>query len=590
MNHIVFLIMNLRSLFYAITVMVVLVISGCKEKNAPDVDVTKGSFAKSVLNLTPDFIGMKGVEVNKEYEKGALLSLTLTAGNNLPDGFYDYHMEHIHVDVNGKVYFPVFTAEAGSAQAELTLDIEVPETDFDVVVCYSAQQQFSENGYTMSLENTENVKLYGVSHEKKYKYFDAYLLATDAYVINNVQFKVADGEWQNVNEVTGCSFALADNGVEGLYSIVIRPDYEDVKGNVLLRVEGEQHGRYAIKWDNLDVLYVDTARSELPADALNGEVVSAELVVKPDYYLKSIQPSVDSVELTVNGAAIGFVMPSEDLTLQLEFAEKLSLNCEFDDKVEKAEFYDADDMYYGVPVSKVAPGEHVFLFVSAAEGFKPTTAKLATGQEFSFVYYMPGVYRADIAMPADASDATVQVLTQVAYTVEQNENVYISAGHLYTEGEKVDLSVFVPEGQQIKSLTVTDVNGNNVSLELDLPYASFVMPASNVKIEVVYEALGGETVSVIGQFDADIYDISSSTNYDWDFQQGFTVEKGSTFYVTVYNYEYTMYYVGVKIGDEVTIYPAEFDDMMGEYSFGKSLVANGDIVIKVGATEEEVTF
>ena len=51
-----------------------------------------------------------------------------------------------------------------------------------------------------------------------------------------------------------------------------------------------------------------------------------------------------------------------------------------------------------------------------------------------------------------------------------------------------------------------------------------------------------------------------------------------------------MYYVGVKIGENVTIYPAQFDDMMGEYSFGKSLVADDDVIIKVGATEESVSF
>lgn len=49
-----------------------------------------------------------------------------------------------------------------------------------------------------------------------------------------------------------------------------------------------------------------------------------------------------------------------------------------------------------------------------------------------------------------------------------------------------------------------------------------------------------------------------------------------------------MYYVGVQVGDNVTIYPAEFDDI--EYYFGKAIVADGDVIIKVGATEEEVSF
>lgn len=40
----------------------------------------------------------------------------------------------------------------------------------------------------------------------------------------------------------------------------------------------------------------------------------------------------------------------------------------------------------------------------------------------------------------------------------------------------------------------------------------------------------------------------------------------------------------------MTVYPADFDDMMGGYSFGKALVADGDVVIKVGATEDQVAF
>ena len=102
------------------------------------------------------------------------------------------------------------------------------------------------------------------------------------------------------------------------------------------------------------------------------------------------------------------------------------------------------------------------------------------------------------------------------------------------------------------------------------------MPASDVSVEVTYEQIGtGSTVSVIAYYDADTYDVYSSTNYDWDFAEGFTMERGATFYLSVSDYEGSNFYVGVKIGDTVTVYPADFDDMMGGYSFGKALVADG---------------
>ena len=48
--------------------------------------------------------------------------------------------------------------------------------------------------------------------------------------------------------------------------------------------------------------------------------------------------------------------------------------------------------------------------------------------------------------------------------------------------------------------------------------------------------------------------------------------------------------MGVKIGETVNIYPATEDEDSGEFSFGKALVANGDVSIKVGPTEASVRF
>lgn len=197
----------------------------------------------------------------------------------------------------------------------------------------------------------------------------------------------------------------------------------------------------------------------------------------------------------------------------------------------------------------------------------------------------------EILIPEDAARVDASVETVKAYQVLSKNVIALNGGRVYAEGETVSMAVYVPDGQKIKSITVKGTDGKAVDVSMNLPYASFVMPASDVEVSVEYESIDSdETVSVIAYYDSDIYDIYSSTNYDWDFAKGFEVEKGKTFYVSVTNYEGGMYYVGVKIGEEVTVYPAQFDEMMGEYSFGKSLVANGDITIKVGATEDAVAF
>ncbi|MDE5555837.1 MAG: hypothetical protein K2J10_11740, partial [Muribaculaceae bacterium] len=162
---------------------------------------------------------------------------------------------------------------------------------------------------------------------------------------------------------------------------------------------------------------------------------------------------------------------------------------------------------------------------------------------------------------------------------------------LYAEGETVSFTMKVPDGKKIDNVTATTKSGESIDLSLDLPYGTFVMPADDVTVTVTYTDLEtGDVVSVIAYYDQDQYSVRSSTNYNWDFSEGFTIDKGATFYLSVYDDYGENFYVGVKIGDSVETYPATEDEESGEYTFGKALVANGDIIIKVGPTESSVEF
>lgn len=559
--------------------------------SAPGPGGNTGSSATTVLNLTPDFIALSGIEQGGDYEPGSTLTLTLTPGEILSSGFESYHMEHIHIHVNDAVCMPEFTASEGESLTTLSVDITVPDSDFEVVACYSVQQQLTDGGHTMLLEENPSVRLYGVSPEKGYRYFDCYLLTADAYTITDVEFSIGGGEWRSLAETTGCSFtrsALVDNA----YQVTVRPDYEDVTGDVTLRVVGEQHARHSITWEHAEDTYLDLEQSTLPTESIDGEQVTAELRVKPDYYLASADISAQGVEPElIERIYVRFEMPAEDVTVTLNFMEKIAVSCTASDHVSEATFYDADDIYYGVPTDKGIPGETVYLFATADEGYKPMQARISSGETFAFEHYAYAMYRAAVRIPDTATELKATVEVAEAYTVSGNENITFNGGTLYAEGETVSMSIYVPEGQRIASVKATDAEGGEVAVTLDLPYAGFVMPASDVTVEVTYEDIdAGSTVSVIAYYNADTFDVYSTTNYDWDFAEGFTMNRGATFYLTVYNYEGTEFYVGVKVGETVTIYPADFDDMMGEYSFGKALVADDDVVIKVGASEAEVAF
>ena len=500
-------------------------------------------------------------------------------------------MQHIHIHVNDKVHIPSFPTSGEPVQS-VSVDVEIPEGDFELTVCYSVQQQMSEDGHTMYLEENDCVELYGVSHEEHYKYFDCYLLTADAYTVTRVLFRVADGEWLDVNDVAGCSFSRSET-VENVYSISIRPDYLNVTGDVTLRVSGEQHSRYDIVWENATAEYLDMEKSVLPVESIDGETVIAELWVNDAFYLENATASVPGLGLeTVSRAYVRFVMPASDVVVTLDIREKIPVTYTGGDHVSEAKFYDADDIFYGVETSVGIPGESVYLFATAEEGFKPMQAVIDTGERFDFEYYAPGMYRSRILIPEDAEKLSASIETAPAYIVTaEGGDIVFDEGYVYAAAETVSMSIHVPEGQRIADVDVSDAQGNDIPVTLDLPYASFQMPASDVMVRVAYEDIdAGQEVSVIAFFDADAYNVNSSTNYDWDFAEGFTTTKGSTFYLTVYNWDGENFYVGVQIGTAVTVYPAELDEMMGEYSFGKALVADGDVTIKVGASASEVAF
>ena len=544
--------------------------------------------AVEVLNLTPDFIAISGIEKGGVYSGKA--TLRIAPSTILSAGIYNYHLQHIHVHVNDAVYIPDTPIADGESLSELELEVEVPEGDFTLVACYSVQQQFSDTGYTMTLEENASVKLYGVDPAHKYKYFDCYLLTEDAYTITDIEFRVGGGAWRHLKEVTGCSYERSES-VDNVYQVSVRPDYQDVTGDVELRVTGAKHGRFSIAWENATAEYLDLEKSVLPSESIDGETVTAELWINEGYYLASAKASVSGLELSViSRAYVRFTMPAEDVTITLDIREEIPLTAVKGEHIVSAEFYTANDVFYGVPATTGVPGEKTYLFAKAEEGYKPAQAVIEGGEGFDFVFYAESMFYAAVDIPADATALKVKAEAEKAYVATGDEYVYFSAGHLYAEGESVSVTVRVPDGERLKTIEVKTTDGSTVPVVEDLPYANFVMPASDVYVTTVFESLGGDSVSVIAYFDEDRFEVRSSTNYNWDFAEGFTVERGRTFYLSVYDYEGDMFYVGVKIGEKVDTYAADFDADMGEYSFGKALVADDDVVIKVGGSRDEVAF
>lgn len=543
-------------------------------------------------NLTPDFFTISGLEEGQKLNAGEKASVKIKAAGNIST-FGPALLEHIHLHVNDMVIMPLESA-GFKAGDEIEIPFEVPEGSCDIVACYAGQQQLIDNGFTMTLEPHPNATLYGVSPDAKYKYFDAYILTDEAYVITSAEFKMGDGEWTDVGSTNGCGLSRADNGVDNLYCVKIRPDYQNVTGDISLRINGEQHGRYKITWKNADAKYIDLEKSTLPSRSIDGEAVVAELYVNKDYYLNGATISDDTAAETISRAYIRFTMPEKDVTVDLDFKSKVPVSSKGGDHIVKSDIYDAPDTYYGVPTANGIPGEEVYLFAGVEEGYKPVKATTDDGNSFDFVYYGPNhqslPYYCPVRISEGATSMTASISCVKAWKVSSQQEVAFDEP-IYGEGETVKFTMKVPVGKKISTVKATTASGKDVAVTPDVPYGSFVMPAEDVTVAVTYEDISSEDkVTVIAQFDEDQYMVRSSTNYDWNFKEGFTVDKDATFYMTVYDNYGENFYVGVKIGDKTTTYPATMDEDSGEYSFGKAFVATGNVVIKVGPTESSVAF
>ncbi len=549
---------------------------------------------KGFDNLTTNFLLTEGLDASAEYAVGSEATFELAPGEWLSEGFDEKtHLEHIFVYVNGVGFHPTFVDST-----KLTATFVVPSKDFEVVVCYSVQQHVKEGGYSISLEEGSKGTLYGVLPSETYDYFDCYVKFDTPFGLNGFSYKMGEADWVSVGMWDyDCCFTRVD-GRDDVYQITVRPGYGDVTGDVVLRLDGVEKQSYSITYDfgELGEAALDEESSTLPESALNGDMVQFFIAATTDYYVTSATIDVTGTDLiSYGGALYNFEMPSSDVVITVTFAEKIDIAVTLGEHIESAAFYNADDIFYGVEITKAQPGDEVYLFVTAEEGYKPTA--LTVGEEsVDFTSYDGGyTFMACLTVPEDATSFEVSPSASIAYTAisaDSEVEIMFNGGHVYFEGETVRFSVGVPAGKQIESVSLVDEEGTALETEVTMSgtYGSFTMPAKNVKVVVTFGELSGEYVHVSASYDDDLYYVYSSTDYDWNFLDGFDVLLGSTFYLSVGDYDGQEFFVGIKNGETVETIAATLDEDMGEYLFGRSIVVAGDVEIKVGASEEEVAF
>ena len=567
--------------------------------------ITAVATVTDVLNLTPDFVAsVTGIEVGSKYNCGDTLTLKLTPGEILYSGFSESHMQHLFIHVADTVYVPTFPAAAEEYVQSLPVSIVVPDTDsFEVDVVYSVQQQLSENGATLRLVDTEDdITLLGVHPDVKYKYFDCYLRTPDSYTISRIDVKIGEGDWQDIQNLTGCSYERTE-AYDWLYNVTIRPDYEDLNENVQIRVKGEQHDRYNISWKGTEYIRTDIPedwiQNDLPTEAIDGEEVTAVFYTVDSHYLDGATSNIEGLEINCYSRAyVVFTMPASDVEINLNFLKKASVSYEESKNITSAAIYDKPDLYYGVSTDVGIPGEEVYLFANAADGYKPADA-VVNGASYKFQIYGEGIdtyaYYAAVTLPEEKGPFTISATAVKAYSVsgDGSSTFTFPNGSSWAEGDTVEFIVYVPSGKTLDSVSGITDGGNSVDITMDNANGTFTMPADNVTLSAKFSDLDeGNTVHISAIFDEEEYSVYSQTDpyYRHIDAEGFDAPAGTALYVYIYDTYSVPFWVGVKMGDEVYYYEATVDPDWGDVSFGKTFVFTDDTVFKIGPTKESVQF
>lgn len=578
------------------------VIPACSADDGPDTPGQKTVRISEVTNLTPEFLAsVDGVEDGEELVPGDTLTITFSPGTVLSSGFSDVHPEHIHLHVADTVYMPVFPETDQQYVQSLSIDVIVPDEDFGIVAAYAVQQKLKEDGFTMALDSADDgVGLYGVSPDCKYRYFDCYLRVPDAYTVATVEFKVADGDWQDINSVSGCGCARSEV-LDYVYDVKVRPNLKDVEGEVALRVIGSQHARYQIAWNNTDFISEEVPDggqpNYLPTESIDGEKVVAWFRTKDGYYLAGAESDVEGlVPECASYAYVRFTMPASDVSIKLLFKEMATLKYLSSLNVPSAMIYDCPDIYYGVPVDKGIPGEDVYLFANCDNGFKPSKAVTEGGVRSDFRIYGAGADRyawyAPVHIPEDASALTVSIETVKAYNVTGEPGIiFFKEGNVWAEGEKVPFQVYIPQGKTLAGVKAEQPDGTEITCTMDNTDGYFIMPASDVYVSASFsETNPGATAHISALYDADQYRVFSQTNpyYQRIDADGFDVPAGTALYISIVDDYGEPFWVGIKIGDSFNAYEVPQDEDTGEYVFNSSVVASGDVVIRAASTKDGV--
>ena len=453
----------------------------------------------SITELESTF-GDYTLEVGQKYVEGSEVKFT----------FNGYSTFTYFVDVNEETYVATYNKETRLNEVVFVM----PSCDIDVVIYRGNFESDSADAITITYEENENYKIYGIKNGGKYDRDGAVkirIVPARGVKLNNVTYEIDDG--------VSTGKISEDYSSDGLYSLSA---LKDATSSFKIVIEAEYVGAYDITVTNTEGVEVSGQLNGV----LPGTSVSLTVSTSEDYQVSSSNPltySCDNEEESFHADyysysyKITFTMPKGNVTLTLNLISKRSLSFEETEHVSNVRFNSEEDDYEYTRIDSAFEGDNVYVFYDIEEGYYVENIEI-DGVSSNKINRGPydEYFRFEMVDQDVVVKFNVVKMITVSYDTEKIEVTGLD--NYLIPGEEYTFEVEALKGfKLLGDPKLVDREGNPVEVEIreyygDIEY-SFIAPDKDLTLQVETEAVATPTIHY------DFYNLEGYDSYSTPYIQ-----------------------------------------------------------------------
>lgn len=434
-----------------------------------------------VLSVTEyDTWGDVSLEAGHPYVEGNEVKFTFDASS-----LYTYF-----VDVNDETYVATYNEEARLHEVAFVM----PSCDIDVVIYRGNFESDSADAITITYEENEHYKIYGIKNGGKYDKDGAVkirIVPARGVKLNNVTYEIDDG--------VSTGKIYEDYSSDGLYSLSA---LKDATSSFKIVIDAEYVGAYDITLTNTEGVEVSGQLNGV----LPGTYVSLTVSTSEDYQVDPSYPltySCDNEEESFHASyynnKITFTMPKGNVTLTLNLIGKRSLSFEETEHISNVRFSNDESDYEYSRIDSAFEGDNVYVFFDIDEGYHVESIEIDGVDPYDITSYDNNSYfRFEMVDQDIVVKFNVVELVTLSY---ESEKVLVTGLDDYLiPGEEYTFKLEALKGfKLLGDPKLVDSEGNPVEVEVyedyygDIEY-TFIAPDKDLTLIVETEAVATPTM------------------------------------------------------------------------------------------------